>query len=313
MRKSSGTVLKRAIGIAATVIAGMVLTSCFTGIEGTKKINLTKSDKIQLESEPEEKYLETVVAVPLKDWQKGKRFYVTDQKLAYVMEGSPADSIRQGTILEFSGMEKKVYPGGDEGTTLVFSTGNEEIKYSVNKPLAKAGEEIMSGNLPMMIDLDMLGKTSDLLKQRPFWIKTGVWYDEAGNHVKGKKYSKIRITEVEPGNSSFPIFLHFTSEDGQKGVMMMNFGNGGNESRSFARLFSLTDIRDKYPGITDEVWNLIQQSEVRLGMTKEECRLALGTPSDTNAGHDYSRTLDIWQYPDGRYLQFADGILVNYR
>ena len=48
-------------------------------------------------------------------------------------------------------------------------------------------------------------------------------------------------------------------------------------------------------------------------MTKDECRLSLGNPDELQSGHNTSQTLDIWQYSDGTYLFFSDGILTNFR
>ena len=46
-------------------------------------------------------------------------------------------------------------------------------------------------------------------------------------------------------------------------------------------------------------------------MTKEECRLAKGNPSDLYGGHDYSKSMLIWVYPDATTLYFEDDLLVR--
>ena len=93
----------------------------------------------------------------------------------------------------------------------------------------------------------------------------------------------------------------------------MNAGGAGNESRTFQNLFSLADPKIKFPGIQDEVWSLIQLGKVRPGMTKEECKLSLGNPSDVNSGHDWNSTIDLWQYTNGTFLRFQDGVLLDFR
>ncbi|MDE6400707.1 MAG: hypothetical protein K2L68_07600, partial [Muribaculaceae bacterium] len=65
--------------------------------------------------------------------------------------------------------------------------------------------------------------------------------------------------------------------------------------------------------IEDDVWQLICSSKVRTGMTKDECRLALGNPKEVDSGHDYTQTLDLWHYSDGAVLWFEDGILTRFR
>ena len=59
--------------------------------------------------------------------------------------------------------------------------------------------------------------------------------------------------------------------------------------------------------------NLLVLRDDGLGMTKEECKLSLGNPTDVNSGHDWNSTIDFWQYPNGSYLRFQDGLLVSFR
>ena len=87
----------------------------------------------------------------------------------------------------------------------------------------------------------------------------------------------------------------------------------GVESRTFPSLVSIYDPKLKYPQITAETWKLIQEGKVALGMTKEECKLSLGNPSEADSGHDWNNTIDVWSYPDGTCLHFQDGLLVNFR
>lgn len=289
------------------------LSSCFTGIEGTKTVTLSKSDRHELAVTEEEKLMQDVTSQPLGEWAIGKVFIVTDPKISYVLEGSMSSPLEIGTELRYLRTDTKMDPGGKENAVIVFDFDGNELGYKIKKNVKEAREGFLSTQLPMLIDLDMVRKAGDILKGNSYWIRTGLWYDEEGNYKKGGKFSKVKILDVMPGNLSFPLKIRFADEKGENAYIWMNFGNSGNESRSFSHLFSMKDIRSGYPSISDEVWSLIQQSSVASGMTKEECKLALGNPTDVNSGHDYSRTLEIWQYPDGTYLQFADGILVNYR
>ena len=93
----------------------------------------------------------------------------------------------------------------------------------------------------------------------------------------------------------------------------MNIGSSGVESRTFRNLFYLSDPKLKYPDILPSTWEAIQNGRLVKGMTKDECKLSVGNPSDVNSGHDWNSTLDVWQYPNGTYLQFQDGVLVGFR
>ena len=75
----------------------------------------------------------------------------------------------------------------------------------------------------------------------------------------------------------------------------------------------MTDPKLDYPSVSQETWENICNGRVALGMTKDECRLALGNPSEVDAGHNWSSVIDVWGYRDGTFLQFQDGLLINFR
>ena len=165
----------------------------------------------------------------------------------------------------------------------------------------------------MMIDEKMIDYTRTLLMGKQLWTRSPLWYDEEGNRIPGRKFVPVTIEDVEAGTLVFPVKLKFIADDGSHAWMLMNFGNSTAESRAFANLFYLSDYRKNFPNITDEVWNLICRGEIEAGMTKTECNLSLGNPSEVDAGHDYSQTLDLWHYPNGTVLWFEDGILTRFR
>ena len=93
----------------------------------------------------------------------------------------------------------------------------------------------------------------------------------------------------------------------------MNPIHRGLESRTFADLFFVADPKIRHSSIRPEIWELICEGKVKSGMTKEECKLALGNPDDVATGHDWNQTIDIWNYKNGMYLQFQDGLLTKFR
>ena len=48
-------------------------------------------------------------------------------------------------------------------------------------------------------------------------------------------------------------------------------------------------------------------------MTRDECRLALGAPNSYRTIPVYNAIVEQWNYDDGLYLIFEDGILTRYR
>lgn len=294
------------------------LVSCFTGIESTKKINLSREDKKRNTPTPEELFMSQIQGSPLSDWQRGKRFIVSDNKALLVIvpqEGLlpvAPDSIK-GKILEFEGVQSKINAAGELTVTIVFSDGIFLYTYNTGKEFDEAMVNVKSDQIPMLIDEEMVTAARGLLKGKKFWSKSSLWYNEQGERIDGLKYSEVIVEDVFPGNYIFPLWLKLKAEDNKNAFLYMNFGSADNESRAFANLFSLSDIRKQYPGIEPETWNLISRGEVKEGMTKDEVRLALGNPRDLTSGHDYSQTLDIWRYENGKVIWFEDGRIVRIR
>lgn len=299
-------------------LSSLFLPSCFTGIESTKKISLSREDKKLTNPTPEELFMAQLKAEPLKEWANGKRFIASDDKalLAIVPQSGiipiPPDSIK-GKILEFAGVEPKMNASGNLNVALLFSDGIYTYSYDTGKEFDYAMENLFSDQIPMLIDEDMVTQARRLLVGNKFFTRSSLWYDDKGNRIDGQKFVEVTVTDVQPGNLVFPLNLAIRTKDGNSAHMFMNFGNAGNESRGFNNLFSLSDIKKHYPHINAETWDFISNEKVKEGMTKEECRLALGNPSDASSGHDYSQTLDIWSYENGKVLWFEDGRLVKIR
>lgn len=296
----------------------LFLTSCFTGIESTKKIHLSRDDKKTLTPTREERFMDQIQAQPLKFWDEGKLFIISDDKALLVIvpkEGLlpyAPDSVK-GKIIEYSGIESKINAAGDLTVALLFTDGTYVYAYDTGKEFDNAMEDVMSDQIPMLIDEDMVLQAKKLLMGQKLWSRTNLWYDSLGNRIDGKKYIEVSVEDVLPGNFIFPLMLKIKTLDNQTAYLFMNLGNRDNASRSFHNLFSLTDIRKHYPNIDPEIWDYISQGKVKEGMTKEEVKLAIGNPNDLNSGHDYSQTLDIWSYDNGRVLWFEDGRLVKIR
>ncbi len=302
--------------LVAVFIAAMS-SSCFTGVEGTKKITLSREDRRTLTPTEEEKFFVGVQGSPLANWKTGKPFIAADDKaiLIFDQQGLPPDPEAVGLggkILYYEGTGSTVGPDGKNYTSIAFRYGDNRLVYNTGKSLEEA-LKLNSDQIPMLIDSDMVAEAKALLIGKQFWIRSSLWYDAVGNRIPGMKFIPVTITDVIPASVTFPLSIRFTYGNSEEARIFMNFGNSGTESRSFPALFSLSDIRKKYPMISDETWELICREKVRTGMTKEECKLSLGNPTEVNSGHDYSQTLDLWNYSDGTVLWFEDGLLTRFR
>lgn len=252
----------------------------------------------------------------ISSWSPGKTFLVADDKISLVFDAytkSDGDTSLEGKILRYKGVASKTTPVGTEELVVVFTDGTSDYRYTTGRTPDVANKSVTSLDIPMLIDLDLVKKTSDYLSGRKLWTRTRMWYKPDGEKLDGRQFVPVVIEEVTPGNMVFPLKVCFKDEKGDRALLYMNIKNAGIESRSFQSLFYVSDPKLRYPSIQPEIWENIRDGKVKAGMTKEECKLALGNPSDVNAGHDWNSTIEFWQYPDGKFLRFEDGLLIDYR
>lgn len=294
------------MGMAAAILmTGM--TSCFTGVEGTSKISLSKKDIVATAPSAEELLLADIKPAPLGNWQSGRLFIVADGKFRLVAEISGI-APHEGDTLRYVGLGERQGADGGWTTTVRFATPGGNATYTIEKDSETARKTMTASDIPMLTDIETVASVRDRLKGKRLWTRTALWYDDSLQYKKGKKFAPVTVEDVTTGNAFFPMAVVFAGEGGS-GRLLMSMGNGGNESRAFQKLFLLTDPREKYRHISDESWRAIMGETVHAGMTKEEVRLAIGNPSDVMTGHDYSRAMEIWTYGDGRRISFIDGLM----
>ena len=309
---------KRGMLFLSLALPFFFLSSCFTGIESTKKINLSREDRKNMIPSKEEIFMQQVIAAPLKEWQPGKKFIVSDNKALLVIVPRSGllpyapDSVK-GKEFVFKGVESKINAAGRLTVSLIFSDDLYIYAYDTGREFNDAMENFTSNLIPMLIDEDMVTQARNLLVGQKFWTRSNLWYDKDGNRIDGKKYVEVTIEDVSPGDMVFPLWIKIKDDNNENAFLYMNFGNSDNESRPFNILFTFNDIKRHYPNIEPETWDFISKGKVKEGMTKDEVRLTLGNPSDLTSGHDYSQTLDIWTYENGIVLWFEDGKLVKIR
>ena len=85
------------------------------------------------------------------------------------------------------------------------------------------------------------------------------------------------------------------------------------KDRDFGSLFTTENLRERHKDITDANWARITNCQVVEGMTKEECKLSLGTPKQVKQRPTYDGLNEIWYYDGGSFLLFADGLLKDFR
>lgn len=293
-----------------TIIMTLAMQSCFTGIEHTGHINLTNKDReISRRISSEEAFMSDIKGISADQWMPGRRFLITGERASLVFEDLPDNYAGIQLLFDSIGVVKT--PGGTNKIFLYFSdAAGRSYRYATTQ---NSATKLISTELPMLVDMTLVDALNTKLRGKRLWIKTPAWLDTAGNSVKGSKYVPVIVSRVEGGSENLPYFVIFTNNNGPEYGIRMSQTDGVLATRPFHTLFSLEDPRNNYSDISDEVWDLICKAHVEKGMTKEECRLSLGTPDDVQSMADYSKLIDIWTYSSGIYLRFEDGVLVYYR
>ncbi|MDE5595496.1 MAG: DUF2845 domain-containing protein [Muribaculaceae bacterium] len=304
--------------IFSVVLVATLFTSCFTGIESTPRISsgdVRKRDAAV--STPEQLFLSDVHPQRPSEWQSGKRFYITDDKVSIIFQSQKAhiDSLT-GKDLVFSRFENVPSVTGTGATVLVFNVNgyDGEMRYHINFPI----DDIMSRDrleVPFSVERSVIEKVDSAMRGNDYYISTPKWFAAGDNHaVPGRRHIPVKITHVEPGTYIYPLRVFFVpTGTSEEYWIPMTIGDDKASTRNFSTVFNFENPRKRYPQITDETWELIINSRVTNGMTRDECRLALGAPNSYRTIPVYNAVVEQWSYDDGLYLIFEDGILTRYR
>ncbi len=305
------TLLKRnKLFAAALLLVGC--SSCFTGVESTPKISAETVEKTLPGNIAEQRYLSDISGDSPALWKPGKKFYVTDSRIGIIFNpGAP--ELSAGSIISFTGMREGVSLTGEPMVELTFADSNSKTMGYRVESSESALKSRSSFEVPFTVEVSVVDSVKSRMEGRTFYILTPVWYDLNEQSFTGRKYVPVKILEVLPGNSVYPIKLIVSDEHGYSFVMFMSVGQNLKAPRGFHKLFSLTNPRQKYPLIRDEVWKNIVNNRIAIDMTLDECRIALGAPAKVIRRADQSTLYEVWTYENGIYLLFRDGILSEYR
>lgn len=149
-------------------------------------------------------------------------------------------------------------------------------------------------------------------------------YDEASgetNYEKVRRYSPVKVADVVAGTeNSAPVRFIVETEDGKQGYVDVALSGTNSESpelsyHKFDDKFLKADPRGKYKW-GEEVWSLIEQRKVRVGMTAEQARMSLGDPQKINTTDTGGEFTEQWVYGSLRYgnlrfYYFKNGVLTT--
>ena len=293
------------------------LEGCFTGVESTKAI--TQKDVERAYSGNAGKTTQTIEIKldTFPDWNMGKRFFVTDNNIRYIFSPSPqfnADTLTlEGKEISYDGYTIGISIDGRPVVNLHFKYGTTGLQYNTNRTMDDITRRHSSRlEVPFLVDLDEVERLKDVLRGKSLYIKTSIWYDSNGEMTWGRKYVKVNITDVLPGDKVFPFRIEF-NDAGRTAYVFMSYRDNYLQ-RSFDNLFSDADLRQLYPAISDENWQRIINGQIATYMTKEECRLSIGPPDNLERVPTYNGVREYWYYSNGTYLIFdEEGSLTTFR
>lgn len=304
----------RIFTLAVAAVLAATAQGCFTGIESTPKITAGDVKREKIEERPEDRYLADIMPQPPADWQPGKEFYVTDNKISLLLGASGAEAGNlAGTILRLENLSEVTSIDGKRMVEATFTTEyGKEVSYRSDVQ-ASSLDRSKNMEVPFTIEVDMVSKVAERMKGKRYYIVTSSWYDTDDNALTGRRFIPVTVVDVVPGSTFYPIKLILNDDKGKPLHLFMSVGSDLRATRKFGSLLSLSNPRDRYPEITDANWNNIVNGRVSEDMTREECRLALGTPATVDRRPGYSIMREIWTYENGRYLIFEDGLLRSFR
>lgn len=315
---------RRALPLTAICLAlATALSGCFTGVESTPVIS-GKDVKRQRAStlSAEQSYLADIRPAAPSLWAPGKRFIVTDSRIGIVLDVStdaisgtrrtptPGDTLRlvaaapTPTLTEQPEMTLTFI--GAHGDSLAYHTGIDERNWKSRQSI----------EIPFTIDADLIDSVARRLVGKHLYIiaqRRMSWPD--GNIIAPRRYVGVTVRNVRGGTAELPVIVVIEPDDapGTLQAVYMTLGDGATATRNFDKVFALENPRSRYPQIEDDVWQLICDGKIRLGMTPDECRLSLGAPTEYLKIPSTSGMVERWTYPDGVYLIFEDGVLARYR
>lgn len=269
------------------------------------------------ELSPEEQFeIENFTNTDCTEWERGKPFlYVSDELniLLLPVDGgrAPAQSFRNKLFTFHSMREESLY--GVPQASLIFECDGVLYKFETNRSFESLLEKNYVPFLPHMVSLDKVERAKKVLMGKQLYIKTPVWYNKDHAVVNGRKMVLVTITDVTAGTERLPARIEFVDERGKRACVLMNLPTNDYSRmyQTFHKLFDFEDPHLSYPTIEDKHWNLITQSMVCKGMTKDECKLALGLPSEVRRVPTYSGLIEHWFYSSGMHYQFEDGLLTQ--
>lgn len=161
------------------------------------------------------------------------------------------------------------------------------------------------------IRLPYLFNVKDVEIARIVLIGTKVW----GTRDTRFPYAPLTIIGVGIGKSTkYQHEILVSDSHGEKHSIQANLSLTNaltleDEDNLFIDHYKFSDPEKAFPRIPKSDWNLIRQGRIRIGMSKDACRLSWGEPDDINTSRGRWGVHEQWVYSRNRYVYFDNGKL----
>ncbi len=314
--------MKRRIVNISIMILGLTISAYSQNPYDVKAVS--KQETAQETLSKEKKFvLDNFPFIDMADWQPGMKFIVEpdyldiDNRLDLKprknssYSDQPLQKDYTWKILELTEIK-------DASNKSYFTFECEGKKLIHESPLNLSGLRESSSfshinNLVYLTDIDkakklLLGKQLYILTER--WLKEN---DGKGKYDYFKKFIPVTITNIGMGETDGPVKMIFKTADGNENFLNVRFSGINTSSKvfgiDFIDAFSFENPKNLYPEISDEIWSMIQNCKVKVGMTEKEAELAWGKPKKVNVGIYGSSSQNQWVYGSKSYLYFENGKL----
>ncbi len=307
------------IGLIKTAVAASLvalLSACFTGIESTPRIKGDNDGNTATAATAESSFAMPIASERPSQWTAGKQWTVVDNKISIIFTApSERTDALAGHKLSLADVRTIPTVTGEDGVQLDFVSDDGRRLSYVPGVSAKEFQSRAQLDVPFAVECSAVSTADSLLRGRSLYINTPHWNSADGlTSVRGLRLVSVNIDSVVPGSSVHPLRVVFNCPQMAGAYSVpMTYGSQASATRNFESLFTFTDPRTKYPRIADATWDLIIHSNVAAGMSRDECRLALGTPASIVRGATNEAQVERWTYDDGIFLIFEDGVLTRFR
>ena len=162
-----------------------------------------------------------------------------------------------------------------------------------------------------LIRLPYLFNVDDIETARIVLIGVKIW----GTRETRFPYAPLTIIGVGIGNSTKRQHeILVVDNQGQKHSIMANLSLTNaltleDEDNLFIDHYKFSDPEKAFPKIPKSDWNLIRHEKIRIGMSKDACKLSWGEPDDINTSRGSWGIHEQWVYSRNRYVYFDNGKL----